>query len=89
MEFEPKKWVNWENCVYIYLNTVLNARGAPLTHVICKGNRLTDDMIAIDEEIVWNAPLQVTSFNADSNTVITLLKDLCNGKNGDTCIKGI
>ena len=46
-------------------------------------------MISIDEEIVWNVPLQGPAFNFDSKTVLILLKELCNGTNINTWIKGI
>ena len=58
-------------------------------YVIHKGNRPANNVITIDEENVCNSHLQGPAFNVESNTVLTLLKDLCNGTNGDTWIKGI
>ena len=87
--FEPNDWMNCEKTFYTNLDTILNTRVTPLTHVIRKGNRPADDVISIDEECFWNASLQGPAFNFDNNTVIIFLKDLCNGTNADNLINGI
>ena len=55
--------------------------------MICKGNHPLNNVIEIDEEIVWGSPIQILTFNVDINTVVILLKELFNGTNGNTCIK--
>ena len=68
--------IGWTGvCVCLHLLIM----DTPFTYVICKGKCLADDVITINEEIIWNTPLQGPTFNDDSNTVLILLKTLCNG----------
>ena len=88
-EFYPKDWVNWEKSVSTHLYMVLNTRDIYLIYVIHKGNHQEDNMITIYEKIVWNDPLKESAFNVYGKTLLILLKEVCNGTNGDTWIKGI
>ena len=86
--FKQKDRENRYKSVYTYLDKFFNARVTPLTYVFLKGNRTEDYVITMDEEIVWNDPLQKPELNIDSKTVLIFLKELWNGKNNKTWIKG-
>ena len=70
--------MNWDKSVCNYLDTVLNTTDIALIYIIHKGNQPNDNLITIDEEMVFNTSLKGWSFNVDSNIVLILSKELCN-----------
>ena len=71
---ESKYWVNWVKSVFTYLYTVLNERDIHWIYVVHKRNRTADNVINIDEEILWNDLLQGPAFTVDIKTVLILFK---------------
>jgi len=78
-KFKYSSWNQWEESVYIYLDSIISKNGAPLSYVIRKD---------LDEGIEWEsldrktlkihtASLEGFMFNIDSRKILTLLKELC------------
>ena len=90
-KFKYSEWNQWEESVYLYLNSIMSSCGAPLSYVIRKD---------LDPETEWNsldsdaqkihaAPLEGYTFNIDSKQVLSLLKDLCLNTGAETWFRNI
>ena len=90
-KFKYSEWNQWEESIYLYLNSITSSCGAPLSYVIRKD---------LDEGVEWNdldpqmqkihaASLEGYMFNLDSKKVLSLLKDLCINTGAETWFRNI
>ena len=90
-KFKYSEWTQWEESVYLYLNSLTSKCGAPLSYVIRKD---------LDEDVEWEslerevqqihaAPLEGFMFDLDSKRVLAILKDLCLNTGAETWFRNI
>ena len=78
-KFKYSEWNQWEESVYVYLNSITSNCGAPLSYVIRKdlGQEVECDSLDREVQKIHAAPLEGFMFNLDSKRVLAILKDLC------------
>ena len=90
-KFKYSEWNQWEESVYLYLNSIRSNCGAPLSYVIRKD--LDDDVEwdSLDRETqkIHTASLEGFMFNLDSKRVLSLLKELCLNTGAETWFRNI
>ena len=90
-KFKYSEWNQWEESVYLYLNSWTSKCGAPLSYVIRKD---------LDEDVEWEslerevqqihaAPLEGFMFQMDSKRVLAILKDLCLNTSAESWFRNI
>jgi len=84
-------WNEWEESVYIYLDSVVRKSGAPLSYVIRKDLEANTKWDELDRKVqeIHTAPLQGFTLNLDSKRVLTLLKELCLDTEAETWFRNI
>ena len=81
-KFKYASWNKWEESVYIYLDSIVSKSGAPLSYVIRKDLAQDAKWDELDRKTqkIQNASLEGFMFTIDSERVLTLLKELCRGR---------
>ena len=87
--FDQKKWLNWNESVYDYFNSMNNSRGIPYSYVI----RIDPPKVPVaqmdrDQEKIYNAQLVGNMFIRDSKFVEQVLKELIVGTDAEHWAKG-
>ncbi len=90
-KFKYASWNEWEDLVYIYLDSIIGKSGAPLSYVIRKdlGEGIEWESLDRTTQLIYNAPLEGFIFDIDSERVLTLLKELCLGTEAERWIRNI
>ena len=90
-KFKYSELNQWEEPVYLYLNSLTSNCGAPLSYVIRKD--LDDDVEweTLDREVqrIHAAPLEGFIFKLDSKRILAILKDLCLNTGAETWFRNI
>ena len=75
-KFKYSEWNQWEESVYLYLNSITSSCGAPLSYVIRKDLDPDMEWNSLDPDVqkIHAAPLEGYTFNLDSKQVLALLK---------------
>ena len=86
-KFEYRNWNQWEELVYLYLDSVISKCGA----VIRKGLAEDTEWESLDPKIqqIHSVPLEGFMFKIDSKRVLSLLKELCLRNEAETCFRNI
>ena len=90
-KFKYSEWNQWEESVYLYLNSIRSDCGAPLSYVIRKDLDEDIEWDSLDREVqkIHAAPLEGFMFNLDSKQVLSLLKELCLNTGAETWFRNI
>jgi len=90
-KFKYNEWNQWEESVYLYLNSITSSCGAPLSYVIRKDLDPNVEWDSLDSQVqkIHAAPLEGYMFNLDSKQVLALLKDLCINTGAETWFRNI
>jgi len=90
-KFKYSEWNQWEESVYLYLNSIISSCGAPLSYVIRKDLDPDMEWNSLDPDVqkIHAAPLEGYTFNLDSKKVLSLLKDLCINTGAETWFRNI
>ena len=90
-KFKYSEWNQWEESVYLYLNSLTSTCGAPLSYVIRKDLGEDVEWESLDREVqkIHAAPLEGFAFNLDSKRVLAILKELCLNTSAETWFRNI
>ncbi len=90
-KFKYSEWNQWEESVYLYLNSITSNCGAPLSYVIRKdlGEEVEWDSLDRDVQKIHAALLKGFMFNLGSKRVLAILKDLCLNTGAETWFRNI
>ena len=87
-EFSHRKWVSWQEMVYIYFNAMKNIQGLPLAYVIRKTPAPSGIFVDREQEIIQNDPLQGNMFSHENKKVLAIIKQLTVDTYAETWMKG-
>lgn len=76
-KFSYKTWIEWEESVYTYFDSMNNSNGVSLAYVIRKD--LDRPLEGRKEEIIYNAPHEGYLFQMDNKKVGDIIRELCLG----------
>ena len=90
-KFQYKDWIEWEESVYMYFDSLKNLQNVPLSYVIRKdlpvGTLLTS--LERKEQLIYNAPLNGFLYNKDNTTVGNIIRECCLGTEAESWIANI
>lgn len=87
--FKYDDWIAWEESVYLYLNSVKNRYGIPLSYVIRKEYKGDFNDLDREDQIIHHAQLSGPCFTRDTRTVFDLIKQCVLNTPADDWIKGL
>jgi len=90
-KFKYSEWNQWEESVYLYLNSITSRCGAPLSYVIRKDLAEDIEWKSLEREVqqIHAASLEGFMFQMDSKRVLAILKDLCLHTGAETWFRNI
>jgi len=90
-KFNYSEWNQWEESVYLYLNSIRSNCGAPLSYVIRKDLDEDVEWDSLDREVqkIHAAPLEGFMFDVDSKQVLAIFKELCLNTDAETWFRNI
>jgi len=90
-KFKYNEWNQWEESVYLYLNSLTSNCGAPLSYVIRKELDAEVEWDSLDRDVqkIHAASLEGFMFDSDSKRVLAILKDLCLNTAAETWFRNI
>ncbi len=90
-KFKYSEWNQWEESLYLYLNSIRSSCGAPLSYVIRKDLDPDVEWDSLHREVqkIHAAPLEGYMFDSDSKQVLAILKELCLNTGAETWFRNI
>lgn len=88
-KFKYEDWVHWEESLYLYLDSIKNQKGIPMSYVIRKDLPVGTVLgtLSRNDQIIYNAKLSGPIFDNDSKNVLSVIKESVMNTNGDQWIK--
>ena len=90
-KFQYKDWIEWEESVYMYFDSLKNLQNIPLSYVIRKdlGAGVVIDPNDRKKQMIYHASLNGFLFNKDNTTVGNIIRECCLGTDAESWITNI
>lgn len=90
-KFAYKDWIEWEESVYMYFDSLKNLQGIPYSYVIRKDLAATQTINLNDRkmQMIYTASLNGFLFGKDNTTVGNIIRECCLGTEAESWITNL
>ena len=90
-KFQYGDWIEWEESVYMYFDSIKNIQGVPYSYVIRK-DLVPNQQININDrkmQMIYTAPITGYLFGKDNTTVGNIIRECCLGTDAESWITNL